>query len=131
MSQIWTWTDGWILMSVYAANQKTDGALSDIIGAADALNHAIPTEQELSTALTKLAQHGVITCNENQIRLTSGFLESIERAYQSKGGLFQSAEKGLEWLKRNELVKINEKPFEVTFNQVASASQEYLDKLDH
>ncbi|WP_339727907.1 hypothetical protein [uncultured Gimesia sp.] len=129
MNHIWSWRDGWILMSIYAANQKTDGALSDIIGAADAINHAIPTELELSKTLTKLAQHGVITCKENQIRIAACFLESIERVYQSKGGLFQSAEKGLKWLKRNEFVKINVEQYVITSDQATSAYQEYLEKL--
>ena len=48
----WTWSDGWILMATYLVQSKENPTLRDVIGAADATNHAIPTPIELSNAFS-------------------------------------------------------------------------------
>jgi hypothetical protein len=45
----WTFTDGWILMSVYFAHGNDGAMLADLIAAADAMNRAIPTSGELTS----------------------------------------------------------------------------------
>jgi hypothetical protein len=94
----WTWNDGWILMSTYLAQSNKKSTLADVIAAADATNHAIPTPNELSQAFTKFVNAGILNIENNNYRIKSEFLDGIGKAYKSKGGLFKSAEKGQKWL---------------------------------
>ena len=94
----WTWNDGWILISTYLAQSSKTPALADIIAAADATNHAIPTPNELSRAFTKLVTAGILNIENNNYKIKSEYLDGIEKAYNSKGGLFESGRKGQDWL---------------------------------
>ncbi len=53
-------------MSVYLApRSKEEVTLADVVAAADATNHAIPTPNELSQAFTKLTNAGVLSIKNN------------------------------------------------------------------
>jgi hypothetical protein len=56
----------WIFLSV----QEALGSLSDVIGAADAINHAIPTHRELQGALGWLLARGLIRREGRRYGLT-------------------------------------------------------------
>jgi len=53
-------TIAWILYAVDLAAGKAPASLTDISSAADAINHAIPTQQELSRSLRWLQTHGLV-----------------------------------------------------------------------
>jgi hypothetical protein len=55
-----TRTLAWILYSVAIASGKAPASRIDISTAADAINHAVPTQQELNGALKKLVAYGLI-----------------------------------------------------------------------
>ena len=59
-------TIAWILLSVRAS----PSTLQDIIAVADAINHAIPSHQELQTSLGWLRAQGLISKTEQQYTLT-------------------------------------------------------------
>jgi len=65
----WTWVDAWL----FAATADSDGgtSLSRLLGAADALNHAIPTRAELSSGLGALVSAGLIERTPDGFRTTS------------------------------------------------------------
>lgn len=54
-------TSAWILYSVAMTSRDKPAALHEIIAAADALNHAIPTLGELQRSLGGLMEAGLIT----------------------------------------------------------------------
>jgi hypothetical protein len=53
-------TIAWILYSVEMAASKSPASLTDVSVAADAINHAVPTQQELSSSLKWLQAHGLV-----------------------------------------------------------------------
>jgi hypothetical protein len=54
------WSDAWILQAVALAAQEEPARLDEVIAAADAVNHAIPTAGELHGAFVRLTQAGFI-----------------------------------------------------------------------
>jgi len=129
MSTEWTWNDGWILMSLYLVAKEGGAKLSEIIGAADATNHAIPTTRELTSAFSKLTQFGVVKIEENRFQIEDSYLEGLEKAQNSRGGLFESADKGVKWLKKENLSHMNSEIIEITDGQMSQACNEYKRKL--
>lgn len=96
----WTWSDGWILMSLYLSGKDQGAELFEIIAAADATNHAIPTTGEMSCALTKFMRCGLIQEHEDRYSIVPDYLPSIKKAYDGRGGLFASGDKGVKWLQK-------------------------------
>ena len=75
-------SDSWILISVIFASQgKSPAALSDIIAAADYINHAIITRGELETGFARLVAAGYLKHS------ASGFSVSnaVKSFWQSSG----------------------------------------------
>lgn len=122
----WTWNDAWILMLLFLARQPDGTALKDIIGAADATNHAIPTPIELSQALSKLVQCELVSKKGDHFLISSEYLPGIQEANEGKGGLFQTPEKGHKWLKKSELTAKNDITIEITEEEAHSAYQAYI-----
>ncbi|MCA8989866.1 MAG: hypothetical protein KDA78_19625 [Planctomycetaceae bacterium] len=99
-------------MSVYFAHGEAGAFLDDLIGAADAMNHAIPTVEELSRSLTRLATCGILSETNNRFRIAEEYLPKIGVARKARGGLFSTPDKGKKWLTRMTFHK--NKPVEVT-----------------
>jgi len=59
------WSDIWLLISIYLASLKNEHQLKNIIGAADAINHAIINFEEFSSGLMRLSKHGLINVDSN------------------------------------------------------------------
>lgn len=59
------WSDIWLLVSIYLASLKNQHQLKNIIGAADAINHAIINFEELSSGLMRLSNHSLIQVSNN------------------------------------------------------------------
>lgn len=56
----WTWSDAWVFSSI-EGNGPDDGfRLTEIIGKADGINHAILTEAEFTRAVPRLVAVGLI-----------------------------------------------------------------------
>jgi hypothetical protein len=125
----WTWNDGWILMSIYLVQSKEETSLADVISAADETNHAIPTPNELSNAFTKLINAGVLKIEKNNYKLSNEYLGEIEKAYKTKGGKFESANKGEKWLNKTGLEVIKSPRLTVTQEEVENAYKLYTSSL--
>jgi len=63
-------TNSWIFLAVAMASGKSPPTLNDIIGAADGINHAIPTHKELQSAFDWLTQQGLILKEGKKYRIT-------------------------------------------------------------
>lgn len=116
-------------MSVYLAQSDDVATLAGIIAAADATNHAIPTPNELSQAFTKLANAGVVIVNNDSYKINSKHLGEIEEAYKTKGGLFESANKGKKWLNASGLSPKGTQKLTITDEQVTNAYNVYTSKI--
>ncbi|GAA3191756.1 hypothetical protein ACFO1B_41180 [Dactylosporangium siamense] len=55
----WTTSDVWLLRSIAGRDAATGSTLRGVIGTADYLNHAIPTEPELTGAVDRLSAAGL------------------------------------------------------------------------
>ena len=124
-AQLWTWSDGWILMSLYLAGRGQGVQLYKIIAAADATNHLIPTAEEMSCALTKFRQCGLIRQRKDRYSIVKEYLPSIEKAYNGRGGLFSSGDKGRKWLRKAHLVVKSTRRIEFSKAEMLSAYDQY------
>ena len=125
-SQQWTWTDGWILMAVFVAAKDRGAGLHMIIAAADATNHAIPTTREMSQALSKFLQCGLIRQEEGKFSIGSDYLPAIEKAYKGRSGLFATGDKGLKWLRNSSLVAHSQESAKLTDAEMKTAYDQYM-----
>ena len=69
-----TSTDAWILAALALCHREEGAPLDAIISAADYLNHAIPTQEELKTALAKLKLAGLAKARGEHFLLDGGAL---------------------------------------------------------
>jgi hypothetical protein len=61
------WSDAWVLAAV---DWAADADLAKIIHAADAINHAIPTIDEVEHAIRFLGAAGLVRYSDNSLQLT-------------------------------------------------------------
>ncbi len=61
------WSDGWILLAVIYAGGGEAASLEAVVAAADYINHAILTVEEMQGALARLTAKGYIIFAEEQI----------------------------------------------------------------
>lgn len=66
-SRGWQWADAWVLAAI---PDPPGGSLSTVIGAADVINHAIPTRSELSRGIGALVAAGLVEVDGDLFRTT-------------------------------------------------------------
>ena len=125
----WLWSDGWLLMALLLAQGTRGARLVELIAAADLTNHAIPSAEELSSALTKFARCCLVTSTRGRYLLSPQHIPAIRTAYDGRGGLFSSGDKGLKWLKRAGLTPKADRSIDVSRAQVTAAYEEYVSKI--
>lgn len=125
----WTERDGWILMSLFLVNFEDGASLTDLIGAADATNHAIPTVGQLSRALTRLTNAGVISSADQRFKVNANYMHELEMLTSSKGGLFSLSEKGRKWLCSKSFETQKSGSVAITSEQLANAYEQYTQSL--
>jgi len=64
------WSDAWLLQSIALATQAGPATLAQIIGAADAVNHALPTSDELHGGFARLTAAGFISEAKERFTIT-------------------------------------------------------------
>ncbi len=125
----WSWNDGWLLMALLLAQGEREAQLHELVAAADATNHAIPTARELSMALTKFIRCGLVTVERDCFRVSPQHLPGLQKAYQGRGGLFAAGDKGLRWLKRSGLAPVNTARLVLSETKVNAAYDVYVGAL--
>jgi hypothetical protein len=71
------WSDVWLFQAIGLASHEKPARLSEILGAADAVNHALPTDDELHGALTRLTAGGFVQEIEERFQLTAGVPSTV------------------------------------------------------
>jgi hypothetical protein len=71
------WSDAWILAAV---DWAADADLAKVIHAADAINHAIPTIEEVEHAIQFLGAAGLVRYSDNSLQLTDEGRRASRRA---------------------------------------------------
>lgn len=113
-------------MALYLSGKDQGAALYEIIAAADAINHAIPTAREMSFALIKFLRCGIIQENKGKYSIVSDYLSALNKAYNGRGGLFASGDKGLKWLKKAGLTEKGIEVLDLTEKQMKAAYDQYI-----
>ena len=70
----------WIFLATTLASQKEPAGFDAISLIADGINHAVPTEKELSTSLTWLRNEGLILKQGKKYHLTAAGIKKYEEA---------------------------------------------------
>lgn len=98
----WNFTDAWLLTAV--ARFGTDGcSLSELIGAADALNHDIPRAEQASSSIGRLVATGLVEpAGERRFKATPEGAALYRRRAQP---MFEQSRSVLRLLKRVDLVE--------------------------
>ena len=122
----WSWNDGWLLMALLLAQVTKGARLVQWIAAADMTNHAIPTAEELSSTLTKLVRCRLVTAARGRYLLSPRHLPAIRKAYEGRGGLFCSGDKGLKWLNRAGLAPETDRRIDISGTQLSAAYDQYV-----
>jgi hypothetical protein len=64
------WSDAWLLQAVALAARERPATLAEVIGYADAVNHALPTSDELHGGFGRLTMGGFVEEVEARFQLT-------------------------------------------------------------
>jgi hypothetical protein len=93
----WVWSDAWVLAAIMMTQQEGGSSLTDVVAAADAINHAILMENEVESAVRKLLGAELIATQQRAFFLT----ESGEVMKAAKhGGLLGQVDQLLLALRR-------------------------------
>lgn len=66
MAEAWDSDDAWVLKAISCTSPAGHAGLTDVIGAADYLNHAIITEREFTKSVGRLLAAGLIGVDLNR-----------------------------------------------------------------
>jgi hypothetical protein len=77
--------DAWTFLSL--SNIETGTSLEDLIAKADWINHAIPTEEEVEGAITRLSKAGLVQFRSAKLFLTDSGKELYEYIYGQRGSM--------------------------------------------
>lgn len=86
-------TISWIFLATAIASQNGPAPVDSISGIADGINHAIPTRQELDTALHWLIRKNLIIKTENKYSLTGAGRSMITEASSENSQVLQTWDK--------------------------------------
>jgi hypothetical protein len=96
----WEGSDAWILLAVLFCGEGRGVGLQEIVGAADYINHDIPSLEEVHGALNRLASGGLVRSVRGGYKATARGLELFERVRGSCGRGALDQLEGLEWTLR-------------------------------
>lgn len=81
----WADADAWILLAAVYTCRLESKDLDELLGAADYINHAIPTQEELHGALNRLISGRLLKTRRSQILVTDRAVALYEKA-ETAGG---------------------------------------------
>lgn len=87
-----TWADAWILYAVIISRPGNGASLQSIISAADGINHAIPTYQELRGAMVRLQRVGCIVEKDHRYRATAMVISAHKRTTTPRRTMLKAVE---------------------------------------
>ncbi len=120
----------WIFSAIYILGDD-EVSLSKLIGSADGLNHAIPTVDEICSALSYLESHDLVELANKEIHVTSYGKELFSAAKKRRGGWFKIPDNVLfifnKKLDCDKEVKIKQYDF-INDETINTAYKEYVNK---
>jgi hypothetical protein len=120
----WTWSDAWLLTAAYFT-QEDPVSLRGLIGAGDAINHAIFTDNELDHGLTRLNAAGLARLEGETIVLTDDATRLCEKAMKTTPYMLKSVDAVEAALREIDLSGKPMKPVEVPKRAVVAAIEQY------
>jgi hypothetical protein len=66
----WAWSDAWVLLAITLRDGGGGCSLTEVIAAADAINHAIPLDSELEQAARRLLGAGLVQVRDRRLFVT-------------------------------------------------------------
>jgi hypothetical protein len=116
--------DAWIL---YAIPAEVEGCrLSEIIGRADYVNHAIPTTEEIASAITKGLRCGLLERGPTGVRYAHSHREAVSKVTQKPRYALDAWDALHKYLSEESWEQTNTEEFLLTDAQVETAYKEYL-----
>ena len=94
----WVWSDEWVLAAIMMTQKEGGSSLTDVVAAADAVNHAILMGNEVESAVRKLLGAELIATRQRAFFLTEAG-EVMKAA--KRGGLLGQVDQlllALRWL---------------------------------
>lgn len=91
------WSDAWILAAIMVHDPDRFCSLTDVVAAADAINHAIPGEDEVAGAVGKLVGAGLVSVQAGEFELTAS---GRAMAAARRGGMMRQVDHLLRALRR-------------------------------
>lgn len=64
------WSDAWLFLAIGYSIQKGESSLARVIGAADGIQHAVLTWEEVDGGLFRLGRAGYVTVRDGRVSLT-------------------------------------------------------------
>jgi hypothetical protein len=84
-SKRYLWSDAWIFQAIVIASHAAPARLSEILAAADGVNHALPTDDELHGAFARLTEDRLIVEVGDTFQLTGRVPREVIAAIVGKG----------------------------------------------
>jgi hypothetical protein len=120
----WSWGDGWVLTAAYFT-QENPVSLRALIGAGDAINHAIFTNDELDGGLTRLTAAGLARLEGETVVLTDQGIRLCDEAARTTPYMLETLEAVAAALREIDLSGTDIEPVVVPKPAVAAAIKQY------
>ena len=120
----WSWSDAWLLTAAHFTGENPV-TLRRLFGAGDAINHALFTDNELDSGLTRLQAAGLARLDGDKIVLSDEALRLCREAVDSTGYMFGATKTVEAALRTIDLGGKDLDPVEVPKDAVVAAIEQY------
>ena len=127
MQSTFTWADAWIFSALLVTRHPA--GLADLVGAADGINHAIPTPEEINGALDRLHAAGLVSRSDEQLAPTPAASELFERISSGRRSLLGIVDRIHQALVRDFGMPAAPRVFSYSDADVRAAYEVYLQRL--
>ncbi len=133
------WSDAWLLLAIYYAEQRGQSYITDIIATADYINHAIMNYEEVVSGLARLKIVNMINvksdtnqfiCSLDALAIIEPIIQRMKTAYEVKKEM-ESRLNIMPWDPKEPLPNLeNNLEFDgITKEIYKSAVEEYLHRM--
>jgi hypothetical protein len=116
--------DAWLFWSIPASEEGTD--LRGMIGAADAINHAIPSREQIARTINRGLRAGIIEAAGGRFRYAPGFREDIAAANGVSTTWFKQWDAIFSYLSSREWKRIAKGTYRLTEKRYRNVVEEYI-----
>jgi hypothetical protein len=85
VEQSYLWSDAWLFQAIVIASHDRAASVTDIIAVADAVNHALPTDDELHGAFVRLSAGGLIREVAERFQVSEAVPSSVKASVVGRG----------------------------------------------